>query len=488
MRLLNLIEQYEGNATMHDDGARYAFKQLFKNPAETLVYSDLLDYSAGEMITADKYIEQMGSKENISIKIMDVSKSDYTFQDGLWHVTLSFNKSIIYTDKNGVLFSSPEYYKANHSIYLHCCYDRNVDRCYITKIDGGIESSTPHLPKHFTVITSTTENLDKITDKENPFQFNSFDQTFIDDKLVTSSHEDTIIDKKIIAASDCYDWVNIAYHTTHWRAKVHAGMSIGSALKVQTETPLNINNSSAFEFGAEIGYAIPMGRKSTLGIYTGVGMSSTKLELGLKDISYSFSTMDSKGVKYTRCYEFSKITEGVSYTDLVVPFYIGYETNLIKGLYVGLYGGGKLYVNGQTKYAPYHMTGRVYGQYGTQEVTTGNEAFEEIDKDVNQFLAVNTSMRNTTDISITAGASLAYGFKLKGQKNRIIAFAKCSYELGLANIYENTGLPLFHEITNRLPMVYSASINQNIATRSLLSGLAFKRQILWVDLGVTFKF
>ena len=56
------------------------------------------------------------------------------------------------------------------------------------------------------------------------------------------------------------------------------------------------------------------------------------------------------------------------------------------------------------------------------------------------------------------------------------------------NIYENTGLPLFHEITNRLPMVYSASLNQNIATRSLLSGLAFKRQILWVDLGVTFKF
>ena len=111
MRLLNLIEQYEGNATMHDDGARYAFKQLFKNPAETLVYSDLLDYSAGEMITADKYIEQMGSKENISIKIMDVSKSDYTFQDGLWHVTLSFNKSIIYKNVASGLFFKP----CNHS-------------------------------------------------------------------------------------------------------------------------------------------------------------------------------------------------------------------------------------------------------------------------------------------------------------------------------------------------------------------------------------
>ena len=38
-----------------------------------------------------------------SIKIMDVSKSDFLYQDGLWYITLSFNKSVIYTDRNGVV-------------------------------------------------------------------------------------------------------------------------------------------------------------------------------------------------------------------------------------------------------------------------------------------------------------------------------------------------------------------------------------------------
>lgn len=485
MRLLNLIEQYEENATLHNDGARYAFRKLFKDPYQTLVYSDMLDYSAGQLITADKYIEQMSNKENVSIKIMDVSKSDFLYQDGLWYITLSFNKSVIYTDRNGVLFSSPEYYNADHTIYTQCCYDRNADRCYITKIEGSIESATQHLPERFIVLTSTTKNLDKITKKDKPFQFNSFDQTFIDPKLITSSHEDTIIAPDSLATGDNYALVDIAYRTTHWRAKVHAGISVGSALNVTSATELNINNSSALEFGFELGYAIPMGKASTFGIYTGAGLSTTKLELGLDDISYSFKTMDSKGIEYTRYYELSKITEGVSYVDVFVPLSLGLEINLFKSLYLGGYAGGKVYFNGKTKCTPYHMIGRVYGKYGSETVTSNAaEAFTEIDSDVNQFLAVNSSKRNPIDYSIIGGASLNYGFC----KNTIIAFVKCSYEMGLDSIYENNGLPIFDARTNRFPMVYSASLKENIATRSLFSGISYKRQILWVELGVTFKF
>lgn len=483
LRMLNLLEQYEASASMYDEFAQYAFLEMCDN-GTAMVYSDLLDYRPGKKVEVAEYVSALANKENVRMKILNVKRDPYYWKDNAWHTVIRFDKVVDYNDPGGVRFSNEEYYGANHQIALECYYDPQEDRCYIHTIDGSIISEQEHLPDEFVVVHYNTEDDKRIDSNGEPLKFNSFDQAFVPKGSIRGWNDDVRIKADTLAATPQYDYVKLRYNRTPWRFKLRYAMTMGEALEVTTPVDLTTNTSSSTEMGAELGIALPLGRSTALTLWAGAAMSETKLEMGTGAMNYSYSTVDNSGVDYTRHYEISSATESLTFSDLVVPVYLSLDHKLFKNMYVHWSVGAKLYLNGETKVTPYHIEGRTWGNYGTSTVESGAEGFGSISGDYESFLAPNTYVRNEQDLSITAGISLNYNL-IKG---RLFLFGKYSYEMGLGAVHESDENELFNASQRYYPVVYSAGMNQNVATRSLMDCVSYERKAMWLEFGLMFKF
>lgn len=485
MKLLNLIEQYELTASLYDDGAKYAFMQLFSDD-NVLIYSDILDYKAGNQINVAEYIKMLGSKENVSIHMMNVSRSDYVREGNNWATTITFDKSIVYNDANGVLFSSPEYYKADYSLSMHCIYDKDYDRCFITAINGTINSTNAHLPETFVVINHTNDKLEKLRINGHSLEFNSFDQALATkDMILVPWNEDIRLKTDVIAHTDNYDYVDLNFKTAHLRTKLRFAYALGSVFKVRSSTALNKDKSSGLEIGADLGYNIPIGRTASMGLYLGAAYSSSRINFSMNDIKYSYRTTDASGKSYLRHYELDNITEGITYTDLAIPIYLNFDHKLVNKLFLSWNIGAKIYLNGNIKITPYHIAGQVYGDYNGEIVSSRlSDALGSIERDYTAFLYPNDYNRNMLDFSLLGGLSLSYDIF----KDSMYVFMKYNYEYGLTDVHTSNNNALFDEASHQYPMVYSAHQNANIATRSFMDCVSYRRQIMWLELGLIFKF
>ena len=133
-RLLDMIQTYEAVASVYDETSYYTLLGLCQD-GESLVYSDMMDYAFGKMLKASEYIDLLSKKRNVSIQLKNVRKKSITYEQDGWHLIAVFNKSMSYTDDNGVLFSSSEYFGTDYSMTLECVYTPQDDNCYIRLID-----------------------------------------------------------------------------------------------------------------------------------------------------------------------------------------------------------------------------------------------------------------------------------------------------------------------------------------------------------------
>lgn len=483
MRLLALIEQYEINASLYDEANRYAFLQLFENE-DVPVYSDMLDYAAGKPVSASEYVKALSERYNISTHIMNVNRDDYVLEDNRWTTVVKFDKSLTYNDVNGILFSSSEYYKADYSISMKCVYNKERDCCYITAINGQIDSEQEPLQERFVVVNHSNDKIEKLYVNGRPLEFNSFDQAFAPVGAISPWNDDIRLAADTIAATDRYEFVNLKFRSSHWRTKLHYSQALGSVFKVTSQMDLSSTASSGFEAGVDFGYNIPLSRTSSMGLYFGAAYSSSNISFGLKDVAYSYQTMDSAGQHYTRHYEFSEITEGLSYTDISIPVYLNFDHKLFKHLYLNWHLGVKVYLNGDATVTPYHLSGRTYGDYNGNIVSSQKaDALGDVSGDYDAFLFPNSYSRNTYDLSLQGGIGLSYNLFRKA----IFLFAEYRYEFGLTDVHKSEEKYLFGSGTH-YPMVYSSHLNANVATRSFMDCVSYKRQAMWIDFGLMFKF
>lgn len=482
-KLLEAIEQYESNATIYDENTKYAFLELCDSGA--LIYCDLMDQAAGKKIPVAEYADILRGRENVSMEMKNVRRDPPFWKDGAWYVNVNFSKSVVYNDKNAVLYSSEEYYKADYDITVEFVYDPEEDCCRIASVDGKISSETPPLPEHYVVINRTSSLDDRLwCGKKHP-DFNSFDQAFAPAGSIRSWHDDVRIKADTIARTKNYDFVQFHYRKTSWRAKLRAGFTIGSAFKLTSPVNFTTNTSSAFEAGVDVGYALPLGKSVSLSIYTGLALSTSKIELGLKDMTYSYATNDRQGASYSRCYDLESVTEGVSYTDIVIPLFLSLDHKLSKNLGLSWNVGAKIYMNGSAKVTPFHIKGEVYGNYGGETVRNQPEnAFGLLDNDYDAFLYPNTYARNSTDMSLVGGLALNYNIL----KQYLFLCAKFSYELGFTDVHKSNENDYFSAADQEYPMVYSARQKDNVATRSFMDCVSYKRQAMWLEVGLMFKF
>lgn len=481
-RLLDAIETYEACASMSDRDSKYIFLQLCDSSA--LIYSDLLDDAPGRRIPVSEYVDKLQARQNVAAEIRNVTCDEPFWKDGAWHIVARFAKSLSYNDENSVLFSSREYYRADYDLAVEFVYDRGADLCRIVGIDGSLKSSVEPLPDRFIVISKSSENDERLWCGDSHPVFNSFDQAFAKPGTLRSWHDDVRIKADTLARTAHYDMLSLSYKKKHWRAKVHAALSLGSAFKLSTPVNFSTSTSSAFETGVDIGYAIPVGRSLSIGIYTGIALSSSKLTLEAANMSYSYLTTDSEGRSYRRNYQLDKVSESVEFSDMVVPFYLSFEHKLARNLSLGWNLGGKFYLNNSVKVTPYHITGSVTGDYNGQIVTDAAEnALGVIDRDYDRFLYPETYC-NSTSMSLLGGLSVNYNIL----KQNMFVYARFSYEMGIGAVHESDEALYFSEGNSIYPLVYSGRLGEDVATRSFMGCVSFTRQAMWLELGLMFKF
>ncbi len=480
-KLLKLAGSYEYCAAFGDRADRASFLDLCIDSSAPVV-SDLPEHSFGKTLTAEEYADVLSARENVMVSLKNIKRGDYSFSDGVWRCKLSFDKQLSYNDVNGVLFSIDEYYGADLHMEFSCVYDERKDDFLIESIVSSVDSDTPDLPETFDVLEKSDERDDRLLADGKPLRFNSFGQAFIPKGSVTPWNDDVRIRKNYYARTEKYDYFTNSYKSTRFRAKIRTGYAAGGSLKITGGDELSTKKSSGWQFGAELGYAIPVGRGFTVSLFTGAGYSFSSLDLAAGDISYSYRLNNSAGVAYDRSYHISVAENKLSFKDIYVPVYLNFDIRLAKGVLLGLDVGARVYFTGITHADLFHVAGTVSGNAPS---FTESDAVGDFDLYVSKFLYPGSYSRGKMDYSLTAGISLSFDI----YSGYVWVYARCGYETGIANLHESAGAVWFSE-NSVFPVVYYSQHDgwSNVVTRSFADCVSYKRQALWPELGMMFKF
>ena len=87
-------------------------------------------------------------------------------------------------------------------------------------------------------------------------------------------------------------------------------------------------------------------------------------------------------------------------------------------------------------------------------------------------------------MSLVGGLGLNYNLL----KQYLFLCVKFSYELGFTDVHKSNENNYFNAADQVYPMVYSARLKENVATRSFMDCVSYKRQAMWLELGLMFKF
>jgi hypothetical protein len=262
------------------------------------------------------------------------------------------------------------------------------------------------------------------------------------------------------------------------RLRASATLAPISAYSVTSTVNFASKKSSAYEIGVDIGYAFPIAAKSKLVINTGLGVSYSFLRLGMTDVKYAYELSDKSGNLYTRNYELSSVSEGMRFTDIVLPFYLTYEQTFKNKIALTADAGIKLYLNANTSVDPYSVDGNVSTVYGGK--TTD---IVPLPATINKYMVPASYMRNTYDLAAFAKIGCEYMFK-----TRRYLFFKIGYLYGLTDSYKSSLNQWHNDDEGIYPFVYSSKSMSDVAVRSFADCISYRRSALTFDLGFRMKF
>ncbi len=483
-QLLDVIEEYEISASLYDEEMRFAFTSLFESE-QTQVYCDIMDEELGTMVPLERYVRMLSGKSNLKVVIKKVSRDDYVFRNGKWRVNLFFDKEMRYSDANGVLFSTAEYFDSDYNIKVSCYFDEEGEVFVIDGISGIMDSKHKPLGDKFWVI-NRSEYADLIF-ADAPLRYNSYDQAFAQVRSLEPWNDNVVIRVDTVASAKRYQLLDLGYKLTPWRVvpRIAFGLNKAYSVKGAVQAGEGVKRKgSAFEVGADVGYTMALEGKSMLGVYTGLGISTSSLDLGgslNSPIQYGFQTMDGNGVLYNRNYEITAMRESISYVDFVMPLYGKFDYRLNKHISLSAHAGVKLLFNLSAKLSPFYIEGTVWEDYGTGAAE--EQMGMPISGEYSKFLRPSSYARNGCDVSFIGGLSGTYTIS-----NSLYAYLKVAYEYGLAPIHKGNGEEMFNAANGQYPVVYAARLNENIATQSYMNIVEYRRNIVWLELGVNYKF
>lgn len=480
-KLLETIISYENYASFSEPYMQYSFLDLFSK-ADSKVYCDYIASSNfGKLVSASDYASY--STETVHVKFVEIrnlKKSEYEYRDGKYRTTVEFDKCLEYEDEIFTyLATSDVMIGGDVHIVMNFEYNEEEDKFFIDSINGSVNSGCSFPVGRFIVIERKNDRDELLKHNGKPVKFNVFNNAFIEgDSAPVFADEDIISRANIVASTDRYSKVNYSYKETRMRFKASFTAAPFSAYRVLSPIKFTSNKSFAYEGSVDLGYAVPLGARSKLAFYAGLGLSYSQLDLGVDDIPYGYELSDEFSFSYLRKYQLNSITEGLSFIDVLIPVYVSYELSCAPRVALSFDAGFKLYLNTNTRVHPYTVDGTVSTVYdGVIQNTTVLTCVIE------RYMKPASYMRNTYDLAIFGKFGVEYKIK-----ERRYLFLKVGYTHGLTESYKSNLNEWFNSSKGIYPFVYSSKSDTDVAVRSFADCISYRRSALTFDIGFRMKF
>lgn len=414
------FEDYEVNGVITGNDVKEEFLNLFVSK-DAPVFNDLMGIATGSELKAEEYAKLQQEKiQSFDVKFANVRKERVYNENGMWKIDLSADKSLTYFNNCELFFSTKDWYGTSYRETFTMVYAPadNGRRCRIEKITGTIDSSRT-FPEHFYILNRTSDRDNKLmyvnADSQRfPLKFNAYDQVVINDKIEPENFYYPNADTKLIPISDpdCHT-MTMSYKSERWRLKLHYDQPFGYYTASTDVKPLT-SKSSAMEVGIDIGYNAYASTKFKFGIYTGVGISSSKLDLTLDTLNYAVEThgdADVDGDDYTRHYECMTGSESIKTSHLVVPLYFDGEIRLHDRVAAVLQLGIRNYLKISQSSSKFSLAAdKVYGYYPQYDMMLDHHwGFNNFGQGTQWNHSTNTVDFSTYGLDVFANA----GFRVK---------------------------------------------------------------------------
>lgn len=374
--VINLLEEYEKQLNKNSKEGKYYFERLFEDD-NLRIYNDLFWVTTDKTITVADYVDTwFDDIESATVTIKEVRVGELYEDETHIMVDATFDKSVWYVSKCGIIFDSKEFYKSDYNITATVVMDKTTKRISFRSIKGTINSNTPPLPLYYNVYEyNTADSRDKkITADNVKLVYNSYGQAFVDAKA-KMDYNDPDVSLRIINKNGC-NLYRFEYKKHRWRIKPKAELSVGNLYDFgRDEVNDMIDTELMYDFGLDIGYALVAAPRFKLGLFTGAGVSKSIVNFETKNLfRYSYEAeakADYDGDSYIRNYEVAKMKAKMDLLQLYVPLYLDFDFRVSRNFTIYLQGGAKAYYTQEYKITDIQAdlyTYGVYPQYGNLKI------------------------------------------------------------------------------------------------------------------------
>lgn len=428
MDVLRLLEEYEMNSPVYDDEQRNAFLRLFDDPSLS-IYNDLLGLSGAVSLTVSEYADLLRKKAVApGVVIKNLRHGMPYKEDDRWMMEVTFEKSIEYTNLCEVLFSSKEYYKADHQLVALVAWEPEKRICRFVQLTGKIESNIPPLPDEYIIFTQTSPRDTLLLCNGERIEYNYFGQAFLEKNSEFSyPYDSDVLIRLVEENSDC-NMVSMSYTPKRWRVKMHTDFALGQCYKIRSSLPNMKTTSNSKAFGADLGYIFPSDNQIKWGFFFGLTLRHTTIESSIADLNYSYMTNeDIDGDKYKRNYKLKDVKYRTTISELSVPLFFDVDIRIDQrtSMYMdfGIKGYAELFAP-KTSFDAMYTTSGTYDDYGGITFDAGTFGGEYIlndfvtNKKIHNDNVYSYSSDNTFEYTVDAFAGL--GMRIRVYKDLFV--------------------------------------------------------------------
>lgn len=479
--VLELIGKYELNSRLSNKTTRYNFTKLFSSP-ETPVFCDLYNNGKGryKQIPVSDYIDFCTTQcESITVQISNVRKLGLKYKGQSWYYTVAFDKLISYNDVNGVLFPPDiEYGAEPMQMEMTVKFDLNGQNPKIDEI--SISDEIPTLQKRRYIIVQksqdkrTLKKESQVTVGGYPLRYNSFEQAHVFSYDFQHPDEDVLVLYDYSHKEDTYDLIYLKFKARRMRLKLRN--EIAPMMYSLNEKPNGTKVSSfGYSLGFDIGGTFSIASRTKGGIFVGAALSFSSLNPKLRVDDYTLEFSDSQGRMCKRVYNMSSVSQKVSFRDFVFPAYLNIETEVSPGLKIVADLGAKAYINSSYVVHNAKASARITHTVSGSQTSKKNEVIT--------FPGSAHSGRSGCDFSLFFSA----GTDIELVPTRLFLEAKLGYERGIkTNSIEVPGNNSI--IGSSVPALYSGELDKDFLTGTVINGISYARNAIWISVGLNYKF
>ena len=497
-KALDNFEMYKSCITVADDETRSYFLDLFRDKSVP-VYNDLLGITGKSDINITDYLaEQKSNLVSPIIKISNVNRDRIWEEDGKWKVQLSFDKSLSYQNQCGINFNTQDFYGSMFRETMILSYDEANQTCLIESITGKIDSNKS-LPDDYCILLSKDEKDARVIYKHTDgtreqVKFNSFGQMMLtsgyDKKQFSYPDNDVIVKSQY--KPECHV-MSLSYKSRKWRIKAHYDMGLGNALSVANESFYSSVSSKSSAFGLDAGYVFPSRKKIKIGVFMGLGITSSSIDLSCQPGTYSFTTdQDIDGDTYERIYENVSFSQKTKFSEFSIPIYADFDWRFSRlvSFYVDL--GLKLNINISTSVDEFlGKAENVHGIYHDYDdlLLDYRWGYNGFTQELNLTQASLCGGEHMTIKKFAPDLLLGAGFRLNIPRTPLALDLGLGYQMGLGDLISVPENADAGSYSSKLLYNQSAAENSTEHVHDLIeSAGSVSRKVLRFNIGLIFKF